>query len=210
MGRYNCLADIWSFGITILEMAHGHAPFARYPPMKVLLMTIQNPPPTLEAERGNKHFSKVSPSPSQGMLLCRGVNSLYLPATAGPPPTLLGVSVFRDPVLLASASEGMSTAVCSQRCHLQALCKAAGATPPCVQAMRDIVAKCLVKDANKRPTAAQLLEHKFFKVLACANRALMQAASKPPHSALPKVFGSVSPLADGGMHVVAMQCLKHA
>ena len=29
--------------------------------------------------------------------------------------------------------------------------------------MRDIVAKCLVKDANKRPTAAQLLEHKFFK-----------------------------------------------
>ena len=57
--RYNCLADIWSFGITILEMAHGHAPFARYPPMKVLLMTIQNPPPTLEAERGNKHFSKV-------------------------------------------------------------------------------------------------------------------------------------------------------
>ena len=31
--------------------------------------------------------------------------------------------------------------------------------------MRDIVAKCLVKDANKRPTAAQLLEHKFFKVM---------------------------------------------
>ena len=33
-----------------------------------------------------------------------------------------------------------------------------------VQAMRDIVAKCLVKDAHKRPTAAQLLDHKFFKV----------------------------------------------
>lgn len=32
------------------------------------------------------------------------------------------------------------------------------------QAMRDIVAKCLVKDQSKRPTAAQLLEHKFFKV----------------------------------------------
>ncbi len=30
--------------------------------------------------------------------------------------------------------------------------------------MRDIVGKCLVKDASKRPSAAQLLEHKFFKV----------------------------------------------
>lgn len=86
---YNSLADVWSFGITILELAHGHAPFARYPPMKVLLMTIQNPPPTLEADRGNKHFSK---------------------------------------------------------------------------AMRDLVAKCLVKDVSKRPTAAQLLDHKFFRM----------------------------------------------
>ncbi|KAK9865469.1 hypothetical protein WJX84_005454 [Apatococcus fuscideae] len=83
---YNELADIWSFGITILEMAHGHAPFARYPPMKVLLMTIQNPPPQLESDK--KHFSKN---------------------------------------------------------------------------MRDIVAKCLIKDPTRRPTAAQLLDHKFFK-----------------------------------------------
>lgn len=60
--RYNSLADIWSFGITILELAHGHAPFAKLPPMKVLLMTIQNPPPTLESDSGKKHFSKV-PSP---------------------------------------------------------------------------------------------------------------------------------------------------
>lgn len=57
--RYNSLADIWSFGITLLELAHGHAPFAKYPPMKVLLMTIQNPPPQLEADSGSKHFSKV-------------------------------------------------------------------------------------------------------------------------------------------------------
>ena len=59
--RYNSLADIWSFGITILELAHGHAPFARLPPMKVLLMTIQSPPPTLESDSGKKHFSKASP-----------------------------------------------------------------------------------------------------------------------------------------------------
>lgn len=84
---YDFHADIWSFGITILELAHGHAPFARFPPMKVLLMTLQNPPPTLE-EADNKTFSK---------------------------------------------------------------------------ALRELVALCLQKDPTRRPTAAKLLEHRFFR-----------------------------------------------
>ncbi|XP_009358697.1 serine/threonine-protein kinase BLUS1 isoform X1 [Pyrus x bretschneideri] len=54
---YNSKADIWSFGITALELAHGHAPFSNNPPMKVLLMTIQNAPPGLDYER-DKKFSK--------------------------------------------------------------------------------------------------------------------------------------------------------
>lgn len=86
---YDWRADIWSFGITLLELAHGHAPFAKLPPMKVLMMTLNNPPPTLDqSPDSKKHFSK---------------------------------------------------------------------------AMRDIVAKCLIKKPSERPTAAQLLEHKFFK-----------------------------------------------
>ncbi|KAG2455174.1 hypothetical protein HYH02_000990 [Chlamydomonas schloesseri] len=85
---YDFSADIWSFGITLLEMCHGHAPFAKFPPMKVLLMTLQNPAPTLE-DKGKRHFSK---------------------------------------------------------------------------ALKDLVARCLQKEVDKRPTAAQLLEHKFFKI----------------------------------------------
>ena len=34
---YGPSADIWSLGITLLELAHGHAPFAKLPPLKARL-----------------------------------------------------------------------------------------------------------------------------------------------------------------------------
>lgn len=56
---YDYKADIWSFGITALELAHGRPPYSQYQPMKVMLLTLQEPPPTCDVyEDSTKKLSK--------------------------------------------------------------------------------------------------------------------------------------------------------
>ncbi|KAF9073780.1 kinase-like domain-containing protein [Rhodocollybia butyracea] len=56
--QYDSSADIWSFGITALELTQGRPPRSREPPQKVLLKTIQEDPPSLDRDGGAYKYSK--------------------------------------------------------------------------------------------------------------------------------------------------------
>jgi len=45
---YDSSVDIWSLGITALELAKGRPPFSEFAPSRVFSMVVQNPPPLLE------------------------------------------------------------------------------------------------------------------------------------------------------------------
>ena len=90
---YNSKADIWSLGITAIEMAETLPPYANIHPMRVLFMIPNEASPTLK----DSHWSS---------------------------------------------------------------------------AFVDFVSKCLVKDQNNRPSADELLQHRF--VTSCRGKAILE------------------------------------
>ena len=58
--RYSQSADVWSFGIVLLELARGKAPLSHCPFTKIILDTVHGPAPSLEGGGSDRRFSKVA------------------------------------------------------------------------------------------------------------------------------------------------------
>tara|TARA_R100001163_G_C5067592_1_gene206860 strand:- start:3433 stop:4329 length:897 start_codon:yes stop_codon:yes gene_type:complete len=56
---YDYKTDIWSIGITFLEVYNGRAPYIEFPPMKVIKLIYTNPPPVPDRAEVGGHKTIV-------------------------------------------------------------------------------------------------------------------------------------------------------
>uniref|UniRef100_A0A674DJD2 non-specific serine/threonine protein kinase n=1 Tax=Salmo trutta TaxID=8032 RepID=A0A674DJD2_SALTR len=82
---YDYRSDLWSLGITALEMAEGAPPLCDMHPMRALFLIPRNPPPKLKSKKWSKKFLTFVES-------CLVKNYLHRPATE----TLLRHSFIKD------------------------------------------------------------------------------------------------------------------
>lgn len=57
--QYDFKADIWSFGITVYEMANGNPPYVDQDPMKAVLLISRNHPARLEGQQYSKLLKEL-------------------------------------------------------------------------------------------------------------------------------------------------------
>ncbi|KDO31494.1 STE/STE20/MST protein kinase [Saprolegnia parasitica CBS 223.65] len=74
--QYDCKADIWSLGITAIEMAEGDPPLASMHPMRAIFLIPSRPSPTL------KEPAQYSPAFSDFLALCLKKSAADRPSAA--------------------------------------------------------------------------------------------------------------------------------
>ena len=57
--RYDCAADIWSFGMTLLELATGSAPYAQLSLDQIMIKTMNDEPPRLCSTDRRKKYTEA-------------------------------------------------------------------------------------------------------------------------------------------------------
>lgn len=57
---YDCRADVWSLGITAMELFKGYPPFAKFEPMEVLILTVQGDSPSFDVYKTGKDIKPSS------------------------------------------------------------------------------------------------------------------------------------------------------
>lgn len=55
-GGYDYKADVWSYGITAIELAYGEAPYQRLHPLKVMKIIIEKDPPRIDRRKWDALF----------------------------------------------------------------------------------------------------------------------------------------------------------
>lgn len=72
-------ADVWSFGILLLEMAHGQAPFAHCSLEETAVRVVNHSPPTLQQPTDGRIFTEVGSAKPRACPVVTVLYKLHIP-----------------------------------------------------------------------------------------------------------------------------------